>query len=161
MKTTITTSAITVASNEVAKSIRFSENDHLVELLLYNDKIVIKEVRALVTKLAGSPAVLAGPALCGIIPSGYHDKKKGGAAVAWTRTTGASVNGLTAVPDPGSAESQTVVMKFEPRNGDIFGVNPKIEPVFLFAAPHFSVPTGTTAHLGVYSVICQVDIEIS
>jgi len=160
MKTTITTSAVTIASNEVAKTIRFTENDHLIELLLYNDKVIIKEVRAIITKFTTSPAVLAGPALCGIIPAGYHDKKKGGAAVAWTKTTGASVNGLTAVPDVGSAESQTQTMTFHPRNGDIFGVNPKVEPVFLFAAPHFSTPTGTTAHSAVYSVICQIDIEM-
>jgi len=160
MKTTITTLAVTVASNEVAKTIRFSENDHLIELLLYNDKVVILEVRALVTKLVGSPAILAGPALCGIIPAGYHDKKKGGAAVAWTKTTGASVNGLTAVPDVGAAQSQTTVMTFKPRNGDIFGVNPKVEPVFLFAAPHFSTPIGTVTHAPVYSVICQIDIEM-
>jgi len=161
MKTTITTSAITIASNEVAKSIRFSDNDQFIELLLYNDKIVITEIRAIITKLSGHPAVLAGPALCGLIPVGYHDKKKGGAATAWTKTSAAAVNGLTPVPDVGSAESQTQVMKFTPRNGDIFGVNPKIEPIFLFAAPHFSTPTGTTAHLGVYSVICQIDIDIS
>jgi len=157
MKTTLMSETVNMAGGDSLKTIRFSTVEAVIEMLLYDATITIEKVDLVITKHATTKLNFSGPALAGLVPWGYLEKKKG---TAWTNTSASKVNGLQAVPDPGSAQSQTLIMSFSPSNGKIFEVNPAVELTLVFADPHTSVKTAGADenHYSVYA-IAHVDVS--
>jgi len=127
---------------------------------MFNTTVNVTKVVVSVTRLSKDKdkVVFSGPALCGLLPKGYVDKKKG--TGAWTKTNAAKLNGLEMVPIPGDAASQTVIVELTPRDGKIFSMNEKVEPMLVFALPHVSKVTGTTDDPAVYAILCSIHVTI-
>jgi len=160
MQTVLTSEIVNVSTADGAKTVTFSTLDPLVELLMFNTTVDIVKVVVSATRLSKDKDKVSwsGPALCGLLPKGYIDKKKG--TGAWTKTNAAKLNGLEVVPIPGDAASQTIIMEFMPRDGKIFSMNEKVEPVLVFALPHVSKVTGTTDDPVVYAILCSIHVKI-
>lgn len=161
MVSTIFTSEITTINTSAgAKTVTFSKLDSMIELLMYNTSISITKVTVTLTYLDQSKVVWTGPALAGLLPAGYVEKKKGGAAETWNKVKAAKLNGLEIVPSVGSAQAQTVLLEFSPSNGRIFEMNEKIEPVLVVALPHVAKAAGETAEIDVIAVLCNIHVTM-
>jgi len=160
MNTVLTSEIVNVTTADGAKTVTFSTLDPLIELLMFNATVDVQKVVVSMTRLSKDKdkVIWSGPALCGLLPRGYVDKKKG--TGAWTKTNAAKLNGLEVVPIPGDAASQTLIMEFQPKDGKIFSMNEKVEPMLVFALPHVSKVTGTTDDPVVYAILCSIHVKI-
>jgi len=158
MLTTVLTSEVTTLNaGDAMRTIKFSGVSEFVELLMFNATVTITKIDVVITAHQGEHIRHGGPALCGLVPSGYMDKKKG--TGSWTKTSASKVNGLEAIPVMGSASTQTITKSFVPANGRIFEMNEKVEPVLLFANPHMALATGKIDAIA-FTFFAQVTVTI-
>jgi len=121
-----------------------TEVEPLLGLLAFNKTITVEKVELAITFLAykQDELWLTGPLRAGLVAKGHFNHIKGTPAMDKTKAN--KLHGLVPVVTPGSAQNQTVVVTFSPRNGKIFEVSDKLSPLVMVSMPSSGAATGKT-----------------